>query len=267
MVHGVAGKVSHEPTLVDVLLKKYPEIKTVGDEPGPRLGNSSSDSRGSFRLQTENSSSKDLSGIPSSEVLGFRSKSPRDIQTPISEAGPLRPGIVHRLDKDTSGVMVVARNQKSFEYLKSLFKGRDIKKTYVAVVLGVPKEKQGVIDKPIGIRNGTTKRSVVSEKMAKPAVTEYEILKTAQAEDGFGKEHAFALLSVSPKTGRTHQIRVHLTSIGHPIVGDPLYGPKKQPPWANRLMLHAASIEFSDGSGGRLRFDAEIPKEFEKIFQ
>ncbi len=213
MVHGVVGHVSIGPTLVDVLLEKYPEIKTVGDEPD------------------------------------------------------MRPGIVHRLDKDTSGVMVVARNQKSFEYLKSLFKTRDIKKTYVAVVSGVPKERQGIIDRPIGIRNGTTKRSVESKKMAKPAVTEYEVLKTAEAEDGLGKERSFALLSVVPRTGRTHQIRVHLTSIGHPIVGDALYGPKKQPSWASRLMLHAASIEFSDGNGGRLRFDAEVPEEFERIFK
>jgi len=212
MVHGVANKVSTEPTLTDILLKKYPEIRTVGDEPD------------------------------------------------------MRPGIVHRLDKDTSGVMVVARNQPSFEYLKSLFKTRDIQKTYIAVVSGVPKEKQGIIDRPIGIINGTTKHSVESKKMAKPAVTEYEVLKTAQAEDGSGCETSFALLSVRPKTGRTHQIRVHLTSIGHPIVGDALYGPKKQPPWASRLMLHAASIEFSDGSGGRLRFDAEVPEELEKIF-
>jgi 23S rRNA pseudouridine1911/1915/1917 synthase len=213
MVHGVAGKVSHEPTLVDVLLKKYPEIRTVGDDP------------------------------------------------------KLRPGIVHRLDKDTSGVMVVARNQKSFEYLKSLFKGRDIKKTYVAVVLGLPKEKQGIIDKPIGIQTGTTKRSVESKKMAKPAVTEYKVLATSDSQLAISeKQQSYSLLEVHPLTGRTHQIRVHMTSIGHPIVGDPLYGPKKQPPWAHRLMLHAASIEFSDGSGGRLRFDAEIPKEFEEIF-
>jgi 23S rRNA pseudouridine1911/1915/1917 synthase len=213
IVHGVQGHVSVEPTLADILLERYPEIGTVGDEPN------------------------------------------------------LRPGIVHRLDKDTSGVMVVARNQASFEYLKSLFKTRDIKKTYVALVSGVPKETHGIIDRPIGIKNGTTKRSVRSEKMAKPAVTEYEVVKTAEAEDGHGKESAFALLSVSPKTGRTHQIRVHLKSVGHPIVGDVLYGPKKQPPWATRLMLHAASIEFSDASGGRMRFDAEVPEEFGKIFK
>ena len=212
MVHGVSGKESAEPTLVDVLLGRYPEIRMVGDDPA------------------------------------------------------LRPGIVHRLDKDTSGVMLVARNQRAFEYLKSRFKDRDMEKTYAAVVAGVPKREQGTIDRPIGIRSGTTKRSVRSEKMAKPAVTDYETVKTILAEDARGKEHPFSLLMVHPRTGRTHQIRVHLASIGHPIVGDPLYGPKKQPPWAHRLMLHAASIEFSRPAGGRLRLDAALPDEFKERF-
>ena len=212
VVHGIAGKISPEPALTDLLLKKYPEIAVVGDEP------------------------------------------------------KLRPGIVHRLDKDTSGVMIVARNQPSFEYLKSLFQGRDIKKTYLAVVSGIPKEEEGIIDRPIGIVTGSTKRSVRSEKMAKPAVTEYKVVKTVIAEDASGKESPFSLLSVRPRTGRTHQIRVHLKSIGHPIVGDALYGPKRQPPWATRLMLHAASIEFSGATGDRMRFDAEEPEEFKKIF-
>ena len=161
MVHGVAGHVSDEPALTDVLLKKYPEIRTVGDEPN------------------------------------------------------MRPGIVHRLDKDTSGVMVIARNQASFEYLKSLFKGRDIKKTYVAVVLGVPKEKRGIIDKPIGIRTGTTKRSVESKKMAKPAVTEYKVLATSDSRLAMSeKPPSYALLEIhphdrphasDPRTSRKHR--------------------------------------------------------------
>jgi 23S rRNA pseudouridine1911/1915/1917 synthase len=226
MVHGVAGKISAEPALTDMLLKRYPEMKKVGDDPG------------------------------------------------------LRPGIVHRLDKDTSGVMVVARNQRSFEYLKSLFKGRDVKKTYLAVVSGIPKKKEGTIDEPIGILTGSTKRSVRSGKMLKPAVTEYKLLATRNWPPEAGKNipvkrdgahdasnpPPYSLLEIHPLTGRTHQIRVHLKSIGHPVVGDPLYGQKKQPSWATRLMLHAESIEFTDKEGNRLRFDAEPPAEFKKIF-
>ena len=108
-----------------------------------------------------------------------------------------------------------------------------------------------------------TKRAV--GEMAKPAITEYKVLKTVVAPDGQGRESFFPSLR-SAQTGRTHQIRVHLKSIGHPIVGDPLYGPKKQPPWATCLMLHAASIEFSGPAGDRMRFDAEEPEEFKKIF-
>lgn len=204
---GIAPHGPPPATLVDWLIKRYPEIKGVGDDPA------------------------------------------------------LRPGIVHRLDKETSGVMLVARNQKSFEYLKSLFQKHEITKTYLAMVAGVPKERQGTIDAPIGIRNGTMKRSIRSTKMAKPAVTEYKVLKTftRPAADGAspidGAPAAFSLLEIYPKTGRTHQIRVHLASIGHPVLGDRLYGPKKQPAWADRLMLHALSIEFTAADGKRMKFE------------
>ncbi len=164
----------------------------------------------------------------------------------------LRPGIVHRLDRETSGIMLAVRNQKYFDYFKSLFKERQIKKTYLALVSGEPREKRGVIDKPIGIKNGTVKRSVHSKKMLKSAVTEYKVVKTF-----ISSGVPFSLLEVSPKTGRTHQIRVHLASIGHPIVGDPLYGGKKNASLANRLMLHAYSLEFSLPNGSRLRLEAE----------
>ena len=173
-----------------------------------------------------------------------------------------RPGIVHRLDKETSGIMLVPRDQKYFEYLKGLFQKREIKKTYLAIVFGAPKNKKGTVDAPIGIVNGTLKRSIRSEKMAKPAVTEYEVVKTFEDGERDGAPHAFSLLRVYPKTGRTHQIRVHLASIGHPVVGDRLYGPKKQPPWATRLMLHALSLEFTDAGGKRLKFEAEPPESF-----
>jgi 23S rRNA pseudouridine1911/1915/1917 synthase len=182
-----------------------------------------------------------------------------------------RPGIVHRLDKDTSGIMIVPRNQRSFDYFKSLFKERNIQKSYLAIVFGAPAKKEGTIDAPIGIQNGTTKRSVRSVKMAKPAVTEYKTLRIydsgfkIQEKEVQGLERSsFSLLSVHPKTGRTHQIRVHLASIGHPVVGDSMYGGRKrvQPPWATRLMLHAASIEFTLPDGNRARFDADPPPDF-----
>jgi 23S rRNA pseudouridine1911/1915/1917 synthase len=168
-----------------------------------------------------------------------------------------RPGIVHRLDKETSGIMLVPRDQKYFEYLKSLFQKHEVKKTYLALVFGVPKNKKGVIDAPIGIKSGTLKRSIHSTKMAREAVTEYELAKNFEDEAG----QKFSLVKVFPKTGRTHQIRVHLASIGNPIVGDRLYGPKKQPAWASRLMLHALSLEFASEDGKRLKFEAEPPKE------
>lgn len=194
-----------EDTLAGWLLRKYPEMKTVGDLPAGRQA-------------TEN----------------------------------MRPGIVHRLDRETSGIMLAVRNQEYFDYFKSLFKERKIKKTYLALVSGEPREKQGIIDKPIGIKNGTIKRSVHSGKMAKNAVTEYKVVKTFIHEGA-----PFSLLEVSPQTGRTHQIRVHLASIGHPIIGDPLYGGKNNAGLAKRLMLHAYSLEFSLPNGMRLRLEAE----------
>lgn len=171
----------------------------------------------------------------------------------VGDDPALRPGIVHRLDKDTSGIMVVARTQGAFDHLKSLFQKHEIKKAYLAVVQGIPKEKRGTIDAPIGIRSGTLKRSTRSAKMAKPAVTEYRVIKTAGDS---------SLLEVVPKTGRTHQIRVHLASIGHPVAGDRLYGPRRNNLAADRLMLHAFSLEFTAPDGRRMRFEAEPPEGF-----
>ena len=168
-----------------------------------------------------------------------------------------RPGIVHRLDKETSGVMVVARNQASFDHLKSLFMAHRVLKTYHTIVFGVPKNSQGVIDLPIGIKNGTLKRSVLSDKLKKEAVTAYRILKTFRAPNAKGEVANFSLLEVKPKTGRTHQIRVHLAHLGHAIVGDPLYGPQRQPPWARRLMLQAVALEFPARNGKPMKFEAE----------
>jgi 23S rRNA pseudouridine1911/1915/1917 synthase len=171
----------------------------------------------------------------------------------VGDEPTLRPGIVHRLDKATSGVMLVAKTQASFERLKKLFQEHRMRKTYFAVVWGVPKKPQGTIDAPIGIKNGSLKRSIHSSKMAKPAMTEYTVVKDLGD---------CALLRVNPKTGRTHQIRVHLASIGHPIVGDALYGKKAKATAAPRLMLHAAALAFSDDRGNSFEFEAPLPSEF-----
>lgn len=178
----------------------------------------------------------------------------------VGDDPALRPGIVHRLDKATSGVMIVAETQASFEQLKKLFQEHRMKKTYYALVHGVPKNKKGTIDAPIGIKNGSLKRSIHSSKMAKPAVTEYFVMKIMTRSDG-GKER-YALLKVNPLTGRTHQIRVHLASIGHPIVGDSLYGRKADAATTPRLMLHAAALTFSDDAGNRFEFEVPTPSDF-----
>jgi 23S rRNA pseudouridine1911/1915/1917 synthase len=254
---------STEPTVADWLVKKYPEIRSVGDH-----------STSSWQAPSMGSTS-----------------SPRA----SSGQANLRPGIVHRLDKETSGVMLVAKNQKYFEYLKRLFQSRQIKKTYLALVFGKLEPRRGVITKAIGIKSGTIKRSVHSAKMAKEAVTEYRVIKyiggPEEPQGALGKREGtdggfFSLVEVSPKTGRTHQIRVHLASIHHPVLGDKLYGPKQlrtndqrlttndlrqttraSHKSAERLMLHALSLEFATGGGGRIKVEASPPHQFMKFIE
>lgn len=187
----------------------------------------------------------------------------------ISQVGDdpeTRPGIVHRLDRETSGVMVITRNQNYFEYLKSLFQKHLVKKTYLALVFGEVKSKRGRIEKPIGLTNGTIKRRVESGRMVKEAITDYELKRVFKiASKELKRENtSFSLIEVEPKTGRTHQIRVHLKSIGHPIVGDKLYGPRIQPEWATRLMLHSLSIEFLLKEGQRFQAGTEPPADYRK---
>lgn len=177
----------------------------------------------------------------------------------VGDRPDLRPGIVHRLDRDTSGVLVAARSQDAFAYLKSLFQRGEVQKVYIALVYGVPSPQKGVIDVPISIKPGTVRRTVHKGKMKKKAVTEYKVIK------GLGR---YALVEVYPKTGRTHQIRVHLASVGHPIVGDSLYASKRKPQaGAGRLMLHAASLEFTSPDGKRLMLSADIPSDMKAVLQ
>lgn len=176
-----------------------------------------------------------------------------------------RSGVVHRLDKDTSGVMVLAKNQVAFDSLKQQFQNRQVKKEYLAIVYGHMREKWGTINRPIG-RSGRDFRRRSAERGAKghmrEAITDWELLK-----QGEYKEEKFAHLKLLPKTGRMHQLRVHLKAIGHPIVGDKLYTGKKLEQSNNlglvRLALHASKLTLVL-SGGEIReFTTDTPAEIE----
>ena len=170
---------------------------------------------------------------------------------------------VHRLDKDTSGVILFAKNEKAEEYLRGLFKNREIKKTYLTLVVGEIKNKEGKIELSIGRSKRTPlKRVAIGEKRGKirEAVTGYKVLKRF---DGF------TLAEASPKTGRTHQIRSHFAAIGHPVVCDKLYAGKRFvcPAGLSRQFLHAFSLELTLPSGTRTRLEAELPVDLEKVLQ
>lgn len=190
-----------EPTLVDWLLERYPEMRDVGDAPD------------------------------------------------------VRPGIVHRLDRATSGVMVAARTQEAFMALKEMFQARDMTKEYRALVHGVLHPAEGRIDRAIGIKPRTTKRSVFSTQMSKPAVTRYAVVAQLAR---------IAYVAAFPETGRTHQIRVHFASLGHPLLGDTLYAPKRTEPAVARLMLHAHRLSFRFRNED-FSFDSPLPEAFEEL--
>ena len=163
--------------------------------------------------------------------------------------GEMRPGIVHRLDKDTSGLMLVAKDDATHTALSQQLSDRQMEKHYRAIVYGKMKKPEGVIEKPIG-RSKTDRKKMAVDENGRWAKTEWKVLKEYPDR---------TLLDVHIITGRTHQIRVHMASIGHPVLGDPLYGHKRMPD-APRLMLHAYSLEFTHpATGERMRFTAECP--------
>jgi 23S rRNA pseudouridine1911/1915/1917 synthase len=226
---------SEESTLVDWLLKNYPDVAGVGEEMLLRTG----------------------------ERIA-------------------RPGIVHRLDKDTSGVLLVARTQKMFLYLKELFKNRKIQKEYRAFVHGNIKEDRGVINRPIGkskkdFRQWSAQRGARGKM--REAVTEFTVLARSKEvyphtlshisshsdrpQGNMRKGVGATYLSVFPKTGRTHQIRVHLKAIHHPVVCDPLYASNHDCALSfDRLALHAYQITFVDQSGTERTYSAPLPEDF-----
>ncbi len=198
-------------------------------------------------------------------------------RTLSSTGGELRPGIVHRLDKQTSGLIIVARNDAAHARLAEMFSRRQIKKTYVALVHGALKQDRGTIDAPIArdlVRR--TRMTTRREDGARHAVSHYTVLRRIRSRFG-----AFTLVSVRIETGRTHQIRVHLASIGHPVVGDKLYGAparitdafprKKSDPdpgtlTLDRNFLHAAELEFVHPRTGKLlQLESPLPEELERF--
>ncbi len=189
----------------------------------------------------------------------------------------IRPGIVHRLDKETSGLLLIAKNQKSFEYLKGLFQKREIKKTYIALVYGQLKNKRGVIETPLG-KLGTKQTTRIhggKELKEKSAITKYEVLKEYAQSQVLNKPsydglfNTYSLLEIKPLTGRTHQIRVHLKSIGHPVVCDPLYAGKKLicPPELNRLFLHAQKLSFVSPASESLTVETDLPPDLDNFLK
>lgn len=181
--------------------------------------------------------------------------------------GELRPGIVHRLDKDTSGLIVVAKNNETHKYLVKLFKNRNIEKIYTALVFGHLEPENGTIEAPIMRgRHNPTKMYLASEDEGKHAITTYHVDKYLNY-----KEHEFSLLEVKIQTGRTHQIRVHCNSIGYPVVGDPVYGNKKfndavmDELGLKRQFLHATELRFKLPDGEEVIAKTKLPNDLKGV--
>ena len=177
-----------------------------------------------------------------------------------------RHGIVHRIDKDTSGALLVALNQDAYEYYKGLFKNREIKKTYRAFLYGNMRDDHVTVTEPIGkhkkdFRKRTTERNSRGE--LKPAITFFHVL--ARAKDG---NEPVLFVEAQPKTGRTHQIRVHARYLQHPVIADRLYASRKPKLLGfDRLALHAYSLEFADQAGFSQRVEAPYPEDFTRALE
>ena len=184
--------------------------------------------------------------------------------------GEFRPGIVHRLDKNTTGVMVVTKNDPAMWKIAKQFENRRTKKTYLAIVHGTPELAADRINAPLGIHPRIREKQAIRPEVGKEAITFYKVLEEFRG---------FSLLKLTPKTGRTHQIRVHLTHIKHPIVADDMYGGKLIYPWQladndravqqpviGRVALHASILEFKHPiSDEMVKFEAPLPEDMQNL--
>ena len=172
--------------------------------------------------------------------------------------GEIRPGIVHRLDKDTSGLLIVAKNDLAHINMSNQIKDRQVKKIYIALVKGNINENEATINMPIG-RSTKDRKKMAVRKDGKEAVTHFKVLK---------RYKDYTLLEVKIDTGRTHQIRVHMAEIGHPVVGDMVYSKGKNEFGVEGQMLHAQSLDFKHPiTGKEMHLEAKLPEYFEKVLE
>ena len=172
--------------------------------------------------------------------------------------GEIRPGIVHRLDKDTSGLLIIAKNDKAHLNMSEQIKNREVKKIYYALVRGVVPENEATINMPIG-RSTKDRKKMAVTKDGKEAVTHFKVIERFQK---------YTLLEVKIDTGRTHQIRVHLSEIGYPVVGDEVYSNGKNEFGIRGQLLHAKSLDFKHPrTGEQMHLEAELPEEFLNVLK
>jgi 23S rRNA pseudouridine1911/1915/1917 synthase len=173
--------------------------------------------------------------------------------------GPIRPGIIHRLDKDTSGLLIVAKNDSAHEKIAEQMKNHEIKKVYIALVHGILERDQATINAPIGRDPKNRIKMAVTNINSKEAITHYRVLE---------RFNNYTYVELSLVTGRTHQIRVHMAYINHPVVGDPLYTRRKNEFGVDTQLLHAQKIGFKHPSTGEyMEFEADPPEEFKQIIR
>ena len=176
--------------------------------------------------------------------------------------GELRPGIVHRLDKDTSGLLIIAKNDKAHIKMSEQIKDRKVKKTYIALVRGIISENEATINMPIG-RSTKDRKKMAVTKNGKEAITHFKVLNRFTTNKA-----SYTLLEVKIDTGRTHQIRVHMAEIGHPVIGDTVYSNGKNEFGVVGQCLHAEKLEFTHPiTEKKMKLEAPLPEYFEKIIE
>ncbi len=172
--------------------------------------------------------------------------------------GEIRPGIVHRIDKDTSGILVICKNDMAHRALAAQFKEHSINRVYAGICLNHFKEDSGTVDAPIGRNSNNRLKMAINHKNGREAITHYELVRNLNDN--------FSLVDFKLETGRTHQIRVHMQSLNHPLLGDELYGPKKSPFGIKGQLLHAKRLGFiHPRSGEYVEFNSDLPERFTKV--